>query len=77
MEIASYYVSFSDAATCEVGVIEFDTHEEAAEEYDRRLMAGYAVKISVIDVFSDLADEVRKSEGYEDRTEAVRELRGL
>lgn len=69
MYIATYFLSFACAATLEVGIIEFDTHTEAYEEYQRREISGYSVTIHELDVTGSVANEVRKSEGYEDRRE--------
>jgi hypothetical protein len=67
MIICSYFLSYACAATLEVGIIEFDTYDEAFSDYCAREMSGYSVVIRDIDVSGSLANEIRKGAGYQDR----------
>ena len=64
---ASYFLSYACIETLEVGIIEFDTYDEAFESYCGHEIAGYSVAIRDIDMFGAWAAEIRKSAGYSDR----------
>ena len=64
---ASYFLSYACTETLEVGIIEFDTYDEAFTAYACHEISGYSVVIRDIDMFGALAAEIRKTDGYADR----------
>ena len=67
----TYFLSYACAEILDNGVIEFDTYAEALADCEAREISGYAVSMNEIDFQGALAEEIRKSEGYEDRREAL------
>jgi hypothetical protein len=64
---SSYFLSFACVETFENGIMEFDTYDEAFDEYCNHEIAGYDVVIRDIDMFGAWAAEIRKSADYSDR----------
>ena len=65
--LPSYFLSYACTATLEVGIIEFDTYNEAFTAYGCHEISGYSVVIRDINRFGALAAEIRKDKGYADR----------
>jgi hypothetical protein len=64
---ASYFLSYACVETLEVGIMEFDTYNEALTAYGLHEISGYSVVIRDIDMFGALASEIRKDKNYADR----------
>jgi len=63
---ASYFLSYACLETLENGITEFDTYDEAFTAYGLYEISGYSVVIRDINMFGELATEIRKDKNYAD-----------